>query len=37
VIVRASGQRVVMSPPLVIEPEQADRIVDVLLAELHAL
>jgi adenosylmethionine-8-amino-7-oxononanoate aminotransferase len=37
VIVRASGQRVVMSPPLVIEPEQADRIVDVLLAELEAL
>jgi adenosylmethionine-8-amino-7-oxononanoate aminotransferase len=37
VIVRASGQRIVMSPPLVIEPEQADRIVDVLLAELDAL
>jgi len=36
VIVRASGQKIVMSPPLVIEPEQADRIVDVLLAELEA-
>jgi adenosylmethionine-8-amino-7-oxononanoate aminotransferase len=37
VIVRASGQKIVMSPPLVIEPEQADRIVDVLLEELRAL
>ena len=37
VIVRASGQKIVMSPPLVIEPAQADRIVDVLLAELRAL
>jgi PLP-dependent transaminase len=35
VIVRASGQKIVMSPPLVIEPEQADRIVDVLLEELR--
>jgi putrescine aminotransferase len=37
VIVRASGQKIVMSPPLVIEPAQADRIADVLLAELRAL
>src|SRR5205085_7640162 len=37
VIVRASGQKIVMSPPLVLEPEQADRIVDVLLDELEAL
>jgi adenosylmethionine-8-amino-7-oxononanoate aminotransferase len=37
VIVRASGQKIVMSPPLVLEPEQADRICDVLLAELEAL
>jgi adenosylmethionine-8-amino-7-oxononanoate aminotransferase len=37
VIVRASGQKIVLSPPLVIEPEQADRIVGVLLAELEAL
>jgi putrescine aminotransferase len=34
VVVRASGQKVVMSPPLVIEPEQADRVVDTLLDEL---
>jgi PLP-dependent transaminase len=34
VVVRASGQKLVMSPPLVIEEAQADRIVDVLLAEL---
>lgn len=37
VIVRASGQKIVMSPPLVIEPKQADRITDVLLQELGAL
>ena len=37
VIVRASGQKVVLSPPLVIELEQADRIVEVLLAELRVL
>jgi putrescine aminotransferase len=37
VIVRASGQKIVMSPPLVIEPEQADRIVDELLEELRSL
>jgi adenosylmethionine-8-amino-7-oxononanoate aminotransferase len=37
VIVRASGQKVVMSPPLVLEPEQGDRIVDVVLHELEAL
>jgi adenosylmethionine-8-amino-7-oxononanoate aminotransferase len=37
VIVRASGQKIVMSPPLVITDEQADTIVDVLLEELRAL
>ena len=37
VIVRASGQKIVMSPPLVIEPEQADTIVSVLLEELGRL
>jgi adenosylmethionine-8-amino-7-oxononanoate aminotransferase len=37
VIVRASGQKIVMSPPLVIEEAQADRIADVLVAELRAL
>ena len=37
VVVRASGQKVVMSPPLVIEPEQADRVVDTLLDELGRL
>ncbi|HEV7132751.1 MAG TPA: aminotransferase class III-fold pyridoxal phosphate-dependent enzyme [Gaiellaceae bacterium] len=37
VIVRASGQKIVMSPPLVIEDEQADRIVAVLLDELGRL
>ena len=37
VVVRASGQKIVMSPPLVIETEQADRIVDTLLDELGRL
>jgi PLP-dependent transaminase len=37
VVVRASGQKIVMSPPLVIEPDQADRIVDTLLDELGNL
>jgi adenosylmethionine-8-amino-7-oxononanoate aminotransferase len=37
VIVRASGQKIVMSPPLVIEHGQADRIVEVVLEELSAL
>jgi PLP-dependent transaminase len=37
VIVRASGQKIVMSPPLVIEQPQVDRIVDVLLEQLGAL
>jgi adenosylmethionine-8-amino-7-oxononanoate aminotransferase len=36
VIVRASGQKIVLSPPLVLEPEQADRIVEVLLDELRS-
>jgi putrescine aminotransferase len=37
VVVRASGQKIVMSPPLVIEEHQADRMIDVLLEELQAL
>jgi adenosylmethionine-8-amino-7-oxononanoate aminotransferase len=37
VVVRASGQKIVMSPPFVIEFGQADRIVDVLLEELRDL
>ena len=37
VVVRASGQKIVLSPPLVIEPEQADRVVDTLLDELGRL
>jgi PLP-dependent transaminase len=37
VIVRASGQKIVLSPPLVIEREQADTIVEVLLGELREL
>lgn len=37
VVVRASGQKIVMSPPLVIEIEQADRIVDTLLEALGEL
>ena len=34
VIVRATGQKIVMSPPFTIEREQIDRIVEVLHAEL---
>ncbi len=34
VIVRATGQKLVMSPPLTIEPADLDRIVDVLEVEL---
>jgi len=37
VVVRASGQKIVMSPPLVIEAEQADRVVDTVLDELGRL
>jgi putrescine aminotransferase len=37
VVVRASGQKIVLSPPLVIEPEQADRVVDTLLDALGEL
>jgi putrescine aminotransferase len=37
VVVRASGQKIVMSPPFVIEDEQADRVIDVLTAELRKL
>jgi putrescine aminotransferase len=36
VVVRASGQKIVMSPPLVISEQQADRVVDVLLESLEA-
>jgi putrescine aminotransferase len=37
VVVRASGQKIVLSPPLVIEPEQADRVVETLLDALGEL
>jgi putrescine aminotransferase len=37
VIVRATGQKVVLSPPLVIERDACDRIADALAAELTAL
>jgi adenosylmethionine-8-amino-7-oxononanoate aminotransferase len=37
VVLRASGQKVVMSPPFVLDEQQADRIVDVLTAELRKL
>ena len=37
VIVRATGQKIVLSPPLVIEREQLDRIADVLGEELERL
>jgi adenosylmethionine-8-amino-7-oxononanoate aminotransferase len=37
VIVRATGQKIVMSPPLVIEREQIDGIVEVLSGELEKL
>jgi putrescine aminotransferase len=37
VIVRATGQKIVMSPPLVIERDQADRVVDVLARQLERL
>jgi putrescine aminotransferase len=37
VVVRASGQKIVLSPPLVIEPEQVDRLADTLLDELGEL
>jgi adenosylmethionine-8-amino-7-oxononanoate aminotransferase len=37
VIVRASGTKIVMSPPLVIEQDDADRVIDVLALGLEAL
>jgi adenosylmethionine-8-amino-7-oxononanoate aminotransferase len=37
VIVRATGQKIVLSPPLVIEQQHADRIADSLAAELQQL
>jgi PLP-dependent transaminase len=37
VVVRASGQKIVLSPPLVIEDEQADRVADTLLGSLEEL
>jgi adenosylmethionine-8-amino-7-oxononanoate aminotransferase len=37
VVVRASGQKIVMSPPLVIEEADADRVVDTLVEELARL
>jgi adenosylmethionine-8-amino-7-oxononanoate aminotransferase len=35
-IVRATGQKLVLSPPLVIEPEQVDRLAEIILSELAA-
>ena len=37
VVVRASSQKIVISPPFVIETQHADTLVDVLIEELHAL
>ncbi|HZC29008.1 MAG TPA: aminotransferase class III-fold pyridoxal phosphate-dependent enzyme, partial [Gaiellaceae bacterium] len=37
VVVRASAQKIVLSPPLVIDDEQADLVVDVLLRSLEEL
>jgi putrescine aminotransferase len=37
VIVRATGQKIVLSPPFVITDEQADRIVEVLVDEVGRL
>ena len=37
VVARASGQKIVLSPPLVIEDEQAGKVVDVLLSSLEEL
>jgi adenosylmethionine-8-amino-7-oxononanoate aminotransferase len=37
VIVRATGQKIVMSPPLVVERDQVDRVVDVLGRRLERL
>jgi adenosylmethionine-8-amino-7-oxononanoate aminotransferase len=36
-IVRATGQKIVLSPPLVIEREQLDFLADVLAQELQQL
>ncbi len=33
-IVRATGQKLVLSPPLVIEPEQVDRLAEIICSEL---
>jgi putrescine aminotransferase len=35
-IVRATGQKLVLSPPLVIEPEQVDRLAEIICTELAA-
>jgi adenosylmethionine-8-amino-7-oxononanoate aminotransferase len=37
VIVRATGQKIVMSPPLVVTRDQVDRVVDVLGRQLERL
>jgi putrescine aminotransferase len=37
VVVRASGEKIVMSPPLVIEEAEADRVADTLVEELEQL
>ena len=33
-IVRATGQKLVLSPPLVIEPDQVDRLAEIICSEL---
>jgi adenosylmethionine-8-amino-7-oxononanoate aminotransferase len=35
-IVRATGQKLVLSPPLVFEPEQIDRLAEIIVSELAA-
>jgi PLP-dependent transaminase len=35
-IARATGQKLVLSPPLVIEPDQADRLAEIIVTELAA-
>ena len=35
-IVRATGQKLVLSPPLVIEAEQVDRLAEIIVSELAA-
>jgi len=37
VIVRATGQKIVMSPPFVISDEQVDRVVEAVVEEVRRL